>query len=650
MDKEFFLPVPLYLQVDCHNDTNEMCGAACAQMVLHDINPQRPFTKGEQKDLYDQINARATEGGGAWYSPPQGIKRILNVQKPARLPGRDYASLKADIQAIFDPVPPNHAMPPYEFVIFGDSSPETNPNPGVPRAIIPRDQIAQIELLSRQLIRTVALRGVAPIVAVREDNAHWIIVNGFLVEEDYRDAGLDQRGKIKAIYIRNPLGRYTYRTINCGSLPGSELQVITGHHCNLNPYVQDVVPYATWVREYMFSDWAETFVEVCDWSAQVADDVLSRIHCLASRNCGESAVSAICNWIARVCRAFCRLFPKRQITADDAVDRDKRAIEDFKLSQINERVTPEKTFKPVKVKRLDRIDGDYYLVHVGVEKENKVSALINISITGEFDGAAVWPINTPRKFDKPCDRSKDQYTEPVEQDPEIDEFYEAIARPNEHYTAPFERHPNFGDLTSDQKNSLIGRKIQPTDGGDPLTITNVRRDETTPYVWRPGPESFSPFRPFHNLKLTVQGAAAPISFYLPVDDYCLPGVENDEPIPLPSANYLEILTDCIKQKAGSMVDQVLVKISRSGTTAMVMYKSNQTMSIDQELERMKKNVCECLNAHPSAGLSYYRIKAFATDAFLTALSGGGEDGPLETVPHSGGGDNGIPIQPCPPVP
>jgi hypothetical protein len=83
---------------------------------------------------------------------------------------------------------------------------------------------------------------------------------------------------------------------------------------------------------------------------------------------------------------------------------------------------------------------------------------------------------------------------------------------------------------------------------------------------------------------------------------------------------------------------------------MVMYKSKQTMPIKDELEKMKKHICECLNAHPFAGLSYYRIKAFATNAFLTSLRGGGEDGPLETVPHSGGGENGIPIQPCPPPP
>jgi hypothetical protein len=82
---------------------------------------------------------------------------------------------------------------------------------------------------------------------------------------------------------------------------------------------------------------------------------------------------------------------------------------------------------------------------------------------------------------------------------------------------------------------------------------------------------------------------------------------------------------------------------------MVMYKSNQTMPIDQELEQMKKYICECLNAHPFAGLTNYRIKAFEDNTFLTRLRGGGERGPIVTDPESGGGD-GIPINPCPPSP
>jgi hypothetical protein len=66
---------------------------------------------------------------------------------------------------------------------------------------------------------------------------------------------------------------------------------------------------------------------------------------------------------------------------------------------------------------------------------------------------------------------------------------------------------------------------------------------------------------------------------------------------------------------------------------------------ETELDKMKKIVCECLSANPSAGLKHFRIKAFATDTFLTGLHGGGDGVPLVTAPPSGGGDNGFEITP-----
>jgi len=640
MAKEFFLPAPLYLQVDCYKDKNEKCGAACTQMVLHDIDPQRPFTTEEQDELFDKIKD-PPPGQVAWFNPPQGIKRVLNEEKPAtRLPQRSV--LKPDIQAIFTSLPADPTTP-YEFVIYGDSSPETNPNPGIPRSPSVSAQIEQIEALSRQLIRTVALRGAAPIVAVREDNAHWIIVNGFLVEDDYRDDDLGQRGRIKAIYIRNPLGRYNYSTVTCGDLSDQEMQVITGHTCELNPNAPDVVPFATWVREYMFSDWSETFVEVCDWPAQVADNYLAQINCSASRTCEKSLMSEICDWSAHLLRAFCGIFTEGQITPNDAVDRAKRAIEEFNLSQLNPRVSPRNALPPYKVKRLDRVDGDYYLVPVGVE--NKISALINISSEGEFDGATVWPINIPRECDVTTGKPKERYTEEIKQGHETGEFYKAIAEPNDHYIAPFDQHPKFRELTAGRDSILSGRKIRLTDDGPLLTITSVIRDQATPYIWRPGPNSFSASRPFNNLKITVQERNMPISLYVPVDDYCLPD-DGSGNILQPSANYLEMVADCIKQSAGSMVDEVLVLVSRSGTTAMVMYKSNQTKSKEDETEDMRKIICKCLQDHRYPGLTSFRFKAFATNAFLTRLRGGGEDDPIIAEPQAGGGGNGFEISTC----
>lgn len=657
MAKEFFLPVPLYLQVDCYKDTNEKCGAACTQMVLHDINPQRPLTTGEQDQLFKEITDPPT-GGNVWHNPPQGITRVLNDKKPAARPPQ-RSVLKQEIQSIFKLQPAGQTIP-YEFGILGENSPDqTNPNPGVPRAVGVSDQIEQIELISRQLIRTIALRGAAPVVAVREDNAHWIVVNGFQVEDDYSDASPNQRGKIKAMIIRNPLGRYTYSNVACGELPDQEMQVITGHKCELNPNEPDVVPYSTWVREYMFSDWAETFVVVSDKFAQVTDNSIARITALSSRTREKSGMSAIGAWLARLFRVVCGIFtkggissnegidaPTAEISANAAVNQARGAIEEFNLSQINPRVTPRNALSPLRVKRLDRIDDDYYLVPVGVE--NKISALINISVRGEFNGATVLPLNVPREGDGTTDRLKEARAAQIKQDPVTKEFYKAVAEPNDHFIAPFDQHPEFRKLTAARESNLSGRKIRLPNGGPPLTITSVIRDAATPYVWRPDPNAFSASRPYHNLRIAVQEREAPIPYYLPVDNYCLPTDENGD-ITLPSANYLQLVADCVKQNAGNMVGEVLVLISRSGTTAMVMYKSNQTMPIKVEMEEMKRIVCQCLNTHTRPGLSHYRIKAFATNAFLTRRRGGGEDAPLETAPASGGGD-GIPLSPCPPLP
>ncbi len=641
MAKEFSLPVPLYLQVDCYKDKNEKCGAACTQMVLHDIDLHRPYTAGEQNVLFDKIT-NPPSGGAAWHNPPQGIKKILNEQRPATRPPQRSA-LQPDIQAIFTSLP---AAPttPYEFVILGDSSADdTNPNPGILRKIDVNAQIGQIEALSRQLIRTVALRGAAPVVAVREDNAHWIVVNGFQVEDDYSDADPYQYGKIKAIIIRNPLGRYNYSTVTCGELSDQEMQVIIGHTCELNPNQPDIVPYATWVREYMFSDWSETFVIVSDRSPQVIDESLPQTSSVASRPLEESEIFTGCNWLARLFPAFFHTFKEDQISPTEAVELAKRAIEEFNLSRLNPRVTPQNALPPYKVKRSDRIDGDYYLVPVGVE--NKISALINISFTGDFDGASVWPLNIPQEDNGTTGKPPEPNNAEVKPDPDTSRFYQSGAEPNDHYIAPFDQHPQFRALTAGRESILSGRKIRLTDGGPLLTITSVIRDQTTPYVWRPGPISFSASRPFNNLKITVQERSTPISLYVPVDDYCLQG-DGSGNILLPSANYLEMVADCIKQSAGSMVDEVLVLVSRSGSTAMVMYKSNQTTSIKDETEEMRGIICKCLQDNRYPGLEYFRFKAYATDEFLTRLRGGGEDGPIIAEPESGGGGNGFQIGTC----
>jgi len=651
MTKEYSLPVPHILQYDCSSDTNVRCGAACVQMVLHDIDPNRPAIpqgqQTEQDNLFIQIQ-NPPPPPNIWHNPPQGINRVLNLEKPGgRRSGRAYDDLNIDIQAIFAPKPPDLATT-YKFVILGNNSPVDDPDPGIPRSINVSNQVEQIELLSRLLIHTVAIQGAAPIVAVREDNAHWIVLIGFQIEDDYKDADLCQRGKIKSIIIRNPLGRYNYRDIECQELTDEEIQQITGHECELNSHVHDVVPYATWVREYLFADFAKTFVVISDFPTQVIGNILPQINCYASEICEKSAsrkvvslvFSQVGNWLVRIFRAICRIFHK-PITPKKAKDRAARAIRDLNLSQLNQRVTPQNILEPVRIKRLDRIDGDYFLVPVGIREGERVrvSAFINISVTGEIDDAIVLPFTKKRESDE----VKEKFPASPEQKAKTGKRDEDPAELIEHYVAAFDQHPRFNELISERNNRLIGRRIRLADG-NVRTIKEVRRDTRFPYVWRPTPESSSASRPFHNLILTVvdeKGQNEQISFYPLIDDYCLP--TDNGVISLPSANYLETVTKCIENSAGEMVDEVLVLINRRGTTALVKYKSNQVMDIDEEKREMRNIICQCLKAHPSAGLTHFRIKAFDTNAFLTRNRGGGEGGPLFSDPPSGGGDDSIPI-------
>jgi hypothetical protein len=628
MAKGFFLPVPLYLQLDCYCDTNVKCGAASTQMVLHDVDPQRPSKLGEQDGLFAAINDPAS-GGNSWHNPPQGVRRVLNKERPATRPPQ-RSTLNQNIQAIFTS-PPVDWKTPYQFAIWGVDGPDPNPDPGLYRAISIDDQIKQIEAISRRMIRTIALAGVAPIVAVREDNAHWIVVNGFVVEEDYSDADPGQSGKIKAMMIRNPLGRYTYATESCGSLSDQEMQVITGHTCELNPYVMDIVLYSTWVREYMFSDWAETFVVVSDYPKQLPDDSLAKISRLAPRTGVRSADSPMYNWLALSARSVSDSSKEPPVTPEEAVERARRAIEEYNLSELNPRITPRNTLAPYKVKRSDRIDGDYYLVPVGAD--NKISALINISITGEINEITVWQLNTVRDGSVPGDKSKEGQAAGTAV------LRNAGAVLIDHYIAPFEQHPRFRAVTSGDRSSLVGRTIVLPDGGPPVTIKSVAQDQTTPYVWRPCIESSSPSRPLLNLKLTVEGRANPIDYSIPVDNYCLPSDDKGNLL-LPSANYLEIVADCIRQSAGGMVDEVLAVVNRRGTSVMIMYKSNQTITpIEDELEAMRQIICQCLSANTWPGLVDFRIQAFATNDFLTRHRGGGEPWGLGSCPASGGGSD-----------
>jgi hypothetical protein len=374
------------------------------------------------------------------------------------------------------------------------------------------------------------------------------------------------------------------------------------------------------------------------------DESLAKIYGLAPRTGDRSSDTPRYNWLSLSYQSLSSKATGKPagglVTLDDVDNIAKQAIMEFNLSQMNPRVTPLNTRAPYKVKRLDRIDGDYYLVPVGAD--NKISALINVSATGEFDGVSVWPLNTQTAGGGSGAGTPGTAERQAAGTTRLN--YAGLGQ-NDHYIAPFEQHPRYAELTADRRSSLVGKKIRLPGDGPSLTITSVVRDETTPYVWRPGPESFSPSRPLLNLRITVEERNSPVRYYLPVDDYCLPTDESGD-ILLPSANYLEIVADCIKQAAGDMVDEVLALVNRRGTTIMVMYKSNQTEPLEVEEEAMRAIICQCLTSHTFPGLVDFRFKAFATNDFLTRQRGGGEPFPLMGCPHSGGGDPGYQIGSC----
>ena len=599
--KEAVLQIPEILQDDCYTDHPRQCGAACAQMVLHYINRTPPQPPGEQEQLYSDIR-RAAPSQNNWYNPPNGIETVLNKHKPhdrRTTSAPNTPDVAPAIQSLFGPP----AIPStYEFRVLGGGS---GNNPGIRRARKSAYQIAQIELLSRLFIRTVAINDVGPIVAVRDNNAHWIVVNGFQVDDNYADANI-KSGEIKAILIRNPLGRYTYRTVTCDSLPGQTLQEITGHKCEQNTYMQDVVAYRTWVREYMFSDCTETFVVVSDEPDEAAQAVLKKVDDL--EKLGTLVKAERAKILSQ--RAKQEVPPVAQEPTEEILrSRAKEAISNFNLARTNPSVSSGEIQKPIKVKRLDRIDGYYYLVPVG--DGDRISALINLSVTGEFNEATVCP--------------------------------------TDHYIVPFEKHPELKRLTSEDS-PLKGRKIRLTAGGPLLTIKSVRQDQEAPYVWRPSDESLSSLRPFHNLKVTLEGCTEPHHLYLPVDNYCLSYDSRDGAISLPSSNYLDLLTCCIRER--SKIGEVLVEMNQRGDAVTVQYQTQTgaatketkkeltkdlEMDLENELGVMKQVVCQCLRTHSRAGLKYFRIKAFGKNGFLK--HGAGDDAPASSSPHSGGGDD-----------
>jgi hypothetical protein len=441
MNREFYLDVPLELQHDCEADTPEKCGATCVQMVLLDIdppdradpNPTRATRYQDQEALFQAVRepVAGSSETNIWYNPPKGMASVLNKELakeeerrglPVRIRGERPGTplprpRRPRLQ--FPPVPN-----PFDWQVaqtYHFEAIEIPKPTDLSVELATTKQVAQIEQISKLLVRTINQLGIAPIIAVREDNAHWVVVNGFSIEA--ADGFIDLPGaapayRILSLRIRNPLGRYRYTDVfRCGSLQ----EEITGRECSKEAAAVDIVKFRTWVREYLFDDRAENFVIVTESNNRISPD-LSKVREILTAPITEDSLPIV---------AATPPVPIKQAAAD--------AIATYHLAQPNKLVSEKNLLEPVKVKRLDRIDGDYHLVPVGAG--DRIFALINIAEeTREFSEATVWPEG--------------------------------------HFIQSFDRHPNFKDVTSG--NLLKGKKLRLTANGPLFTIDSVSLDKESP--------------------------------------------------------------------------------------------------------------------------------------------------------------------------
>jgi hypothetical protein len=620
--KEFSLEVKQIPQSDCAEPSPNRCGAACVQMVLQDIdpvspdpaspNPERDNRYQNQETLSTAI--RSADSNTTWYSSPNGIASVLNselseegtrrgrfVIRRSGRPGTEAPPLVGDR---LRPQSPRIIVNPLDSLDFRVAQRYQFEVIEIPKAYEPERHMGQFDSITRLLIRMISVLGVAPIIAVREDNAHWVVVNGYEVDRDFKDLpgftpDLASKYQIQKIKIRNPLGRYAYidvagrKVINDGE-----------RHCT---ETQDEIQLDTWNREYLFDDWGESFFLICDHNDRVKADFVP----VASRLAEPTTVSE---------RLMISTFQKLpEVAPIKAKELARDFIKQLKLSPWGKNGTAPATgdiSDPVRVKRLDRIDGDYYLVPVKIDK--RISVLINMSVTGVFQETTFWPKGN----------------------------FDLLQ----------------GQGLIDQK-MYIGKSVRVSEQEPLLQITSLRynpQEPRAPFAWRPCYESYSSFKPFHNF-LAKLSDGREIPFFIPVDDLRPRFTTPD---------WKHVVEECIRAKANKpelklKIGDLRISLNRRGSKVLVMYQSDFKKSDftlhadlltlessskpgDKELYNMIKYViCPCLQAHPRTRLTHFRVKVFSGNAFLTSKRGGGEDEPLSALPPPGGGSgNNIEIGTC----
>ena len=198
---------PTILTVFFHlQDSDEYCGAACAQMVLD----SSPINRGilPQNQLYTESQNNSVEPA-IWFSPPDGLKYVMNHNDSR---GFGFFSLV--------------------------DTPTDN------------------DVRTTQIINTINLYKVAPIVLIN-NGLHWVVVYGYEVDPEAEPR------QIK-LYVNNPYydsGKIVMHTSGGDACPNNPLARITDSEVPYDIWIRD---YLTKASFGSVDNWNGKYVAICD--------------------------------------------------------------------------------------------------------------------------------------------------------------------------------------------------------------------------------------------------------------------------------------------------------------------------------------------------------------------------------------------------
>lgn len=428
------IPVPHVLQIDRSDVQPRRCGAACVQMILQHVGAESDLPcieNGDRQQSIFMVTSHRPDGVdmGTWENYPVSMAECLNSSL-----GR---------------VPYNYQV----FSLAKHYDPSKRPNF--------RAQVGQVSNLIVENIK----KGLAPIIAVRRNNSHWITVNGFTLNSS-RDS------TIKNLYIRNPLVVYA-RSDPDDSDSG----------CRID-HREDCVSYSTaWQQDYL-----QFYPNNRVWEARPsgsrkfpAEDIPrgSSFYILCDTDPGLWGIAS-----RVVSSANTQQLPPQPVfnTLDLLAVGQKAQKEIIEQGLLQTSLwqracpSPAKSLDPIMVVRLDDKQKNYFLIPIKSDSKSNTSMLISLTVNSlSFREATIWSEGDFVPF--------------------------------------FSREKSI-------KVGLINREILNRSTGKMYKIKSVSTHPLGEFAWQPCLESFSTFKPFYYFFAdTEQGDKIPI--YVPVDNHNL---------------------------------------------------------------------------------------------------------------------------------